>query len=193
VTGQKPTIKKLTGLKTANECAESTSGRPCGASSKMWFKSEHSPIRAFLYRITVVWESYVSVHFVRHKIGVEHYVQSLREDRGGNGTEDRMTPVKHTLVVNAQALIGMARKRLCLSADRRTVAGMTRICNALHDVEPELAPFLVPECVYRGGYCPEPKECDAGVVGVVRVYARKNPAIRAYLEERQQNLKEALR
>jgi len=112
--------------------------------------------------------SYVSTHFVRHKIGVEHYVQSNREDRSGAKPDDvtRMTPVNHGMMVNAQALINMARLRLCLAADRRTVAVMIRIRAALRDEA--VYPYLVPDCLYRGR-CVQ-GGCRAGVDGMRRAY-----------------------
>lgn len=75
--------------------------------------AEHSPIR----KIKFSWKwtnlkSWVSVHFVRHWLGILHYVSTQRTDRTGvnrdNSTQD--TPVTHECEANAQALINISRK-----------------------------------------------------------------------------------
>ncbi len=124
------------------------------------YRCEHSPIRTQLFWIEMFdIPTYVSVHFVRHKVGVEHFVQSNRTDRGGSDDLTRMAPVNHGMLVNAQALIQMARKRLCHKADERTREVMREVRKAVGLVDPELIPFMVPECVYRNGLCPELKPC----------------------------------
>ena len=102
--------------------------------------------------------TFVSVHFVRHKIGVEHYVRTNRVDRGGDDTANRLTPVAHLMVCNAQALINMARKRLCGKASLETQEVMHLIWHGVNDVDPELASCMVPDCEYRGG-CHEFSPC----------------------------------
>lgn len=102
--------------------------------------------------------SFVSTHFVRHKFGVEHFVRTNRDDRGGSDSVDRWTPVTHCMLLNAQALINMARKRLCNMSHRETVNVFREILKGVHEADPELFPFLVPECVYRK-MCPEPRGC----------------------------------
>lgn len=127
---------------------------------KSIYRCEHSPIRTQLFWIEMYdVPTYVSVHFVRHKVGVEHFVQSNRTDRGGSDDLTRMDPVNHGMLVNAQALIQMARKRLCHKADERTREVMREIRKAVGCVDPELVLFMVPECVYRNGFCPELKPC----------------------------------
>ncbi|MBQ9633277.1 MAG: hypothetical protein IJV04_10275 [Lachnospiraceae bacterium] len=56
--------------------------------SDQWKKTillaEHSPIRKI--RFSWRWErlkNWVSVHFVRHKLGIEHWVSTQRSDRTG--------------------------------------------------------------------------------------------------------------
>ena len=61
--------------------------------------------------------------------------------------------------INAQSLIFMARKRLCYKADVTTQSIMRMIVSAINGLCPEFKDFLVPECVYRGGYCHEFKPC----------------------------------
>lgn len=122
---------------------------------------EHSPIRqlAFDFKWTDL-PSWVSVHFVRHKIGIEHWVRSQRTDRTG---EDRTklpqdNPVEHRIEVNAQALINISRKRLCRCASPETREAWQAVLDALKPIEPELVSACVPDCVYRG-WCYEYKTC----------------------------------
>ena len=153
-----------------------THGQPVKAPLAAWYRTEHSPIRMRKFWIELRGiPTMVSVHLVRHKIGVDHFVQTMRDDRGGAGDDKvtRLTPVNHGLDVNAQALIQMSRKRLCLASHQRTVAVWTKLRKAMKEVDPHLAAYMVPECVYRNGICPEFKECAPGVEKVVAVYKRQ--------------------
>jgi hypothetical protein len=118
-------------------------------------RAEHSPIRTIIYWIEMYGiPSYVSTHLVRHNIGVTHFVQSNRDKVGIN----RMTPVNHAMLINAQALINMARARLCNKADRTTQRLMHIIKSAML-LEGELVGgYMVPDCVYRGA-CVQPQPC----------------------------------
>ena len=125
------------------------------------YQCEHSPCRTIRFWIELIGiPSFVSVHLVRHKIGVEHFVESNRDDRGGAGDTEvnRLTPVNHGMDVNAAALIAMSRKRLCFMSHKATVATWSRVRKAMRVIDPDLADFMVPECVYRG-FCPEIKCC----------------------------------
>jgi hypothetical protein len=64
----------------------------------------------------------------------------------------------------------MSRKRLCYAAHRRTVAAWTKVRKAIRRQDPDLAEFMVPECVYRPGVCPEFHECHVGKPQVMRAY-----------------------
>ena len=99
---------------------------------------------------------WVSVHYVRHKYGVEHFVRSQRTDRTG---EDRSSKrqdetVTHIMDVNAQELIFMARRRLCGMASPETRQVMEEITRQVVDVCPEFKDVLVRNCKYLGR-CPE--------------------------------------
>ena len=124
--------------------------------------SEHSPIRRL--RIKWKWEaikSWVSVHFVRHKIGIEHQVSTRRTDRTGiNRDELRQDElVNHEIDANAQAVINISRKRMCFQASKETREEWFKVVNAIKDVEQELYITCVPECVYRCG-CSEVFPCN---------------------------------
>lgn len=123
------------------------------------YNSEHSPIRTQLFWIEMYdIPSFVSTHFARHKIGVEHFVSTNRDDRGGTGTEDRNTPVNHAMLINAQALINMARKRLCYKSHQITIKVMQEIKRIIYKHDSYLYYYLVPECEYRKE-CHEFKTC----------------------------------
>ena len=126
---------------------------------KAFYMSEHSPIRTQLFLIEMKdIPTFVSVHFVRHNVGVIHFVKSNRADRGGDTVVDRLTPVNHMMIANAQAIINMARKRLCSKSHIDTQEVMSIIVNKIDEVDHDLACCLLPECEYRGG-CTELSSC----------------------------------
>lgn len=123
--------------------------------------SEHSPIRELWFGIKMDIPYFVSTHFVRHHIGVNHYVQSQRDDRaGGLRSEKPQTAmVSHIMSINAQELVFMSHKRLCKQASVETREVMKMICDEVLKVCPEFKGLLVPQCVYRGGICSEMFPC----------------------------------
>lgn len=125
-------------------------------------KCEHSPIRTLMFTIQLVDVPYwVSVHYVRHKYGIEHYVRSQRNDRQSQydrNSAPQNAPVNHIIEVNAQELMFMARKRLCSKAAEETKQVMEMIVAEVVKVCPEFKPFLVPQCEYLGR-CPEMYGC----------------------------------
>lgn len=72
---------------------------------------------------------------------------------------DRYTKVNLLLFANAQAFIDMAKLRLCSKASAETQSLFNTIKAEIAKVDPDLAPFLVRKCVYRGGICCELKCC----------------------------------
>lgn len=123
--------------------------------------AEHSPIRQLTYK----WKWYdlpywVSVHFVRHWLGILHWVKTSRSDRTGID-RDMLTqdnPVNHECEANAQAIINISRKRLCSKASPETRQAWKQVVDSLKVVDPVLASVCVPECIYRG-FCPEFNGC----------------------------------
>ncbi|MCM1152484.1 MAG: FAD-dependent thymidylate synthase [Muribaculum sp.] len=73
---------------------------------------------------------------------------------------DRYAPTDIAFICNAEALINMAHKRLCAKASKETRDVMTQIALGVAIADPALAPHLVPQCVFRGGICSEPKSCQ---------------------------------
>lgn len=124
-------------------------------------KAEHSPIRELWFGVHMQIPYWVSVHFVRHHIGVNHYVQTQRTDR--TGIDRNNLPqgelVSHIMSVNAQELVFMAHKRLCKQASPETREVMQMIIKEVIKVCPEFKPVLVPLCVYRNGKCTEMFPC----------------------------------
>ena len=133
--------------------------------SSKWKKqillAEHSPIRKLCFNWK--WEDlpyWVSVHFVRHKYGIEHYVSTQRTDRTGEDRTQKTqdAPVVHECFANAQAMMFISRRRLCGKASPETRAAWKAVVDEVAKVEPEVAACCVPDCVYRG-FCPEFKSC----------------------------------
>ena len=121
--------------------------------------AEHSTIRSI--SVKWVWESmkhWVTVHWVRHKW--EKFVRTQRSDRTGTNRDElrQDEPQDFTGEANAQHLIDTWRKRLCYMASDETRQYAEDFKMALHEVEPEIADVLVPNCIYRCG-CPEMQGC----------------------------------
>ena len=156
----KITVTKLTDYDLMNAaCAATTGGSIPNIDPYRLYKSEHSPIRTQMFWIVMEnIPTFVSVHMVRHKFGVEHFVRSNRPDRGGYAEANRNTPVTHAMLINAQALINMARKRLCNKASKETQMVMSILRDSVGFHDAALAKAMVKDCIYRGG-CYELKPC----------------------------------
>lgn len=154
-------VEQITGLDLVRKACEATMrGQSSKASLDKMYRCEHSPIRCSTFWIEMIGvPTFCSVHFVRHKIGVEHFVMSNRDDRGGTGKEDRNTPVNHSMFINAAELIQMSRKRLCGSTHETTRLWMQGIVDGVQRCDPDLSKYMVRECQYRNGICPEIKCC----------------------------------
>lgn len=158
-------IEPVTDWTLVYRLALATSGKtPTGGPSDKWkvsiMRAMHSPIRALIFRVSFVCPYWVSVHLVRHKAGVEHFVQSQRTDRTGviRDSLPQNAPVRHTMLLNAEAFVNISRKRLCFRASEETRNLWEEVVNVLGAVDPVVHRFCVPECV-RSGYCPEMPSC----------------------------------
>lgn len=157
----KITVTKHTTLEDARRALATTVGKEFQSTATLdqiytWM---HSPIRTQIFEVFLEdIPTFVSVHLVRH-VTIVPFVTSKRTDRGGNGTEDRNSPVDMRFWANAEALINMARKRLCYKASKETKEIMGHICSEIYSIDPDLAAHMVPNCVAQGGYCREPKPC----------------------------------
>lgn len=140
---------------------EASSKGPSSSWKKKILLAEHSPIRLLL--INWKWTNliyWVSVHFVRHKIGIEHFVRTQRSDRTGKSrdTASQSAPVEHECTANAQSIINISRRRLCSKASKETREAWVLFLENLRASEPELVSVCVKECQYRG-FCPEMEPC----------------------------------
>ena len=134
-------------------------GKKSNVSLDRMYSCEHSPIRTQLFWIEMLGiPTFVSVHLTRHSIGVTHFVESNRSDRGTAFVADRTTPVNHGMLINAQALINMSRKRLCRCASKETIQVMKAIKEAILPLDLDLWKHMNEECIYRNG-CFELKGC----------------------------------
>lgn len=149
------------------DCANTTINKEPGVKepSNQWKRRmllcEHSPIRQLL--ISIKWHElkyWVSVHLVRHKFGIEHWVRTQREDR--TGLDRDLLPqgnlVEHEILADAQAMINISRKRLCRQASPETKEAWEAVLEAIKEDQPELYSACVPDCIYRG-WCYEYKSC----------------------------------
>ena len=159
-----PTQKDWEWVKTCtlNTVGKKSATAPTDEWKKKLVLAEHSPLRELWFGIRMEIPYYVSVHFVRHHIGVNHYIQSQRNDRQTNYDRTEApqgAPVSHIMSVNAQELVFMSHKRLCRQADKFTRAVMIEIVRQVVEIAPELKEALVPLCEYRNGKCTEFYPC----------------------------------
>ena len=126
-------------------------------------KAEHSPIRTLWFAFKITAPYYCVMHFVRHKIGCEHFVTSQRDDRNNNdiprAEKSQGEFVDYILYINAQELMFMARRRLCNQASEETRYVMNLIKQKVIKTNPEFKSVLIPMCIYQGGMCPEFHSC----------------------------------
>jgi thymidylate synthase ThyX len=150
------------------ECTLGTMGKdaktpPTSDFVRRLLVARHSPIRELTFSYVIRDIPYwVSVHLVRHHVGFQPYVQSQRNDR--QSAYDRTkapqdAPVTMRLTLNAEALMTIANKRLCMKASPETREVVQRMCNLAEKVVPELKGLLVPMCEYHGGVCHEIQSC----------------------------------
>ena len=147
---------------TMNTIGKDKGAYPSSDWKRRLLLSEHSPIR----KLHIGWKwsdlkYWVSVHLVRHKYGIEHFVSTQRTDRTGISRDEmpQNSLVNHECEANAQALINISRKRLCHCASLETRQAWQKVKSEIALVEPELASVMVKECVYRNGLCPEMFTC----------------------------------
>lgn len=119
---------------------------------------EHSPIRAVEYIIHFEdIRQWVSVHLVRHWLGFIPFVHSQRQDRRVLDCQRDELPQGSLndmdVLVNAQALINVSKKRLCGKASGETRHAWTLVKNEMQKIDPPMADMMVSECIYRG-FCP---------------------------------------
>lgn len=125
-------------------------------------EARHSPIRVlnFAFLIEDI-PSNTSVHLCRH-VHATPFVSSLRNDRQDKmdgDTAPRNTPVDMIFYMNAEELMVIANKRLCMKASEKTRQVVQVMCMQALNKMPELTGLLVPMCQYHGGVCHEIQSC----------------------------------
>lgn len=124
----------------------------------------HSPIRRLHFSFYMEIPSWVSVHFARH-VHSQPYISSQRNDRQeeyDRDTAPQNAPVKMIFDVNAEELMTIMNKRLCMQASKETRYVVQLMRKEVLKYCPEFEGFLVPMCVYHGGVCHEMFPCKRG-------------------------------
>ena len=124
--------------------------------------ARHSPIRVLNFAFLVEGiPSNTATHLCRHVHAVP-FVSSLRNDRQDKMDGDlapRNTPVNMILYVNAEELMTIANKRLCMKAAPATRGVVWLMCYEAIKYVPELNGLCQPMCEYHGGKCHEIDGC----------------------------------
>lgn len=127
--------------------------------------ARHSPIRelkfVFLLENVPYW---VSVHLCRHT-HAQPYVLSQRNDRQSKYDRRKApqgSPVSMYWSTNAEELMVVANKRLCMKASTETRLLVAEMCRIVEQACPEFAGNLIPMCEYHGGVCHEMQPCPKG-------------------------------
>jgi hypothetical protein len=165
----KVSVEQIVERKHALNAARNTVGKKFldkQPSDKFWRSiliAKHSPIRVVKYLIRIEnIPSWVSVHLIRHHIGVEKFVTTRRTDRTGDvRNRDEMPQgelVDVLLDVNAEAIMNISLKRCCALSSKETRCVWNKVVDALKEVDPVLASLCVAECIQKG-YCPEMETC----------------------------------
>lgn len=146
----------------ATQCKLVSHKEPTDEWKRKMMRAPHSPIRCLQYLIQMWIPYFVSVHLVRHKMGIEHFVGSQRNDR--QDKYDRRAArqdaqVLHTMLVNADALRSISRRRLCMQAAAETRTVWKSVVDAISKIDPIVAEYCQPECWWTGGRCPELRPC----------------------------------
>lgn len=118
-------------------------------------KSEHSPIRELTIRFKISEiKRWIAGQLVRQKVGVEHYMGTMRSDRG-NKPREQQTMADLTELMqshNAQSFMALARTRLCVGCVSKETRELTqKLVDIIGEKEPELAFYCVPPCVHQAG------------------------------------------
>lgn len=125
-------------------------------------RAEHSPLRELRFEVKIMYVPYwVMGHFVRH-VHAQPYVSTSRPDVTKSGlSRNEMKQgeeVNLMLSLNAQELINISKVRLCINASKETRKVWNGVISELADIEPILAKYCVPNCLYKG-FCPEIQSC----------------------------------
>lgn len=125
-------------------------------------EARHSPIRRLHFSFYLEGiPSWVSVHLVRH-VHAQPFVKSQRNDRQSDYDRTKApqdAPVDMIWDINAEELMVVANKRLCLQASEETRNVVKLMCDLVLESYPEFKGLLVPACKFNGGVCHEIFPC----------------------------------
>ena len=160
-------IPTTSDLLWCKQCALGTMGKDSMTPpSTEWLhkilEARHSPIRELWYGFVLEVPYWVSVHLVRHHVGFHPYVQSQRNDRQDKYDRTKApqdAPVTMRISLNAEALMTLANKRLCMKASHETREVVAEMCSLVEKHCPEFRGLLVPLCEYHNGKCHEMQSC----------------------------------
>lgn len=79
---------------------------------------------------------------------------------------DRYAPTDLACIINAEALINMAHKRLCSKASKETRELVEALRDKIAEVDPALANLMVRPCIAHGGICREPICCGFNATAI---------------------------
>ncbi len=162
------TVRALTGNKEVmNRCRTTVwkhelDKEPSEEFMRQLYFSEHSPIRDKWFSIRLEGiKSWIATHLSRHNIGFTPYISTQREDRHKSDIPRDELPqgslVDMEITLNAQSFINVSRKRLCEQSHEETRDAWQAVLSELKKIDRPLYDNCVPNCVYRGGICPEGK------------------------------------
>lgn len=137
-----------------------------------WHKmllSTHSSHRAVLYRVYIEDIPYFAhVYLIRHHLGIQPHVYSQRDDGGAELHSKRDSYPQGALIsmcadINADALLQIARKRLCYKSHRVIQEVLRKIKISLiangDKYDQVLGNLMMRPCEWYPGYCSEPSSC----------------------------------
>lgn len=126
---------------------------------KLMLECRHSPIRRL--RFSFRFENlpyYISVHFVRHHVGIEKYVRSQRNDRQNEYDRTKApqdAPVNMVMDFNGESLLEFFNKRLCHCAAAEIREIVKKMTELVKEKCPEFSDYIEPMCFRQGGVCHE--------------------------------------
>ena len=127
-------------------------------------RARHSPIRYLQFSFLITDLPYwVSVHLCRH-VHAQPFVKSQRNDRQSYYDRTKApqdAPVTMVLDMNAEELITISEKRLCMQASEETREVVRQMRSLVVEKCPEFSWVLQPPCD-KYGCCNEMFPCERG-------------------------------
>lgn len=139
---------------------KTTENPPSFKLKRQILEARHSPIRVLQFGFYLEDVPYwVSVHLCRH-VHAQPFVSSQRNDRQEKYDRDSArqdAPVNMIWYMNAEELMTIANKRLCMKASKETREVVQKMCDLVEEKFPEFSELLVPNCKYNR--CHEIESC----------------------------------